>query len=448
MDAATARAIAKEAYIYGYPMVDSYRIQHEYFEDRANPDFAAPWNRLLNVSRVYGPDDTTIGTPNSDTPYSMVGMELRREPMVLSVPPLEERRYFSVQLTDAYTYNFGYIGSRTTGNGGGSFLVAGPRWSGETPPGIEKVFRSETELALAVFRTQLFDRDDLENVKRVQAGYGAQPLSAFLGAWAPADARAIDFIKPLTPAAQRTSPEFFNILSFVLRFCPVHPSERGLLARFAEIGVGAGKHIDVASLSSDMRTALEQGIADAWDTFAEFATQRLDTREVTAGDLFGTREHLGNNYLYRMAAAVLAIYGQSKQEVMYRFYTADADGNPLSGANCYTMRFPPGGLPPVNAFWSLTMYRLPESLLVANPLDRYLLNSRMLSQFRRDGDGGLTLLVQHDVPRRDDMANWLPAPQGPFTMALRLYWPCDEALRGKWTEPPAQLVSRSRDRGP
>ena len=128
MDAATARAIAREAYIYGYPMVDSYRIQYEYFEDRKNPDFEAPWNQLLNVSRVYTADDTTIGSPNSDTPYSMVGMDLRREPMVLTVPAIEKQRYFSVQLIDAYTHNFGYIGSRTTGNDGGSFLVAGPRW--------------------------------------------------------------------------------------------------------------------------------------------------------------------------------------------------------------------------------------------------------------------------------------------------------------------------------
>jgi hypothetical protein len=161
---------------------------------------------------------------------------------------------------------------------------------------------------------------------------------------------------------------------------------------------------------------------------------------VTADDLYGTREYLKNNYLYRMAAAVLAIYGQSKQEVMYWFYAIDSDGRPLSGANRYVMRFAPSKLPPVNAFWSLTMYRLPESLLVANPLDRYLLNSLMLPHFQRDGDDGLTFLVQHDAPRRDDMANWLPAPEGPFMMALRLYWPREEALQGKWTEPPVQLV--------
>jgi hypothetical protein len=440
MDATTARAIAKEAYIYGYPMVDSYRIQYEYFEDRTNPDFAAPWSQLLNVSRVYTADDTTIGSPNSDTPYSMVGMDLRREPMVLTVPSIEKQRYFSFQLIDAYTHNFGYIGSRTTGNDGGSFLVAGPRWSRETPSGVRKVFRSETELALAVGRTQLFRPDDLENVKRVQAGYRVQPLSAFLGEPAPEAVPAIDFVKPLTPAAQKASPEFFNILNFILQFCPMHPSESDLMARFARIGVGAGKTIAVASLSPDVRTALAQGMADAWAAYAKFKKQRLDTMEVTAADLYGTREHLKHNYLYRMSAAVLAVYGHSKQEVMYWFYAVDADGQPLSGANRYAMRFAPGRLPPVNAFWSLTMYRMPESLLVANPLNRYLLNSLMLPQLRRDADGGLTLLLQKESPGADKEANWLPAPEGPFMMALRLYWPKEEAIQGKWTEPPMQRV--------
>ena len=440
MDAKTARAIAKEAYIYGYPMVDSYRIQYEYFEDRTNPDFAAPWNQLLNVSRVYRADDTTIGSPNSDTPYSMVGMDLRREPLVLTVPSIEKQRYFSFQLIDAYTHNFGYIGSRTTGNDGGSFLVAGPGWSRETPTGVRRVFRSETEFALAVGRTQLFRPDDLENVKRVQAGYRVQPLSAFLREEAPEAAPAIDFIRPLTPVEQRTSPEFFNVLSFILQFCPTHPSENDLRARFAEIGVGAGKRIDIGSLSSDMRTALEQGMADAWVAFTEFKKQRLDTGEVTAADLYGTREHLKNNYLFRMAAAVLAIYGHSAQEVMYWFYGVDADGQPLSGANRYAVRFAPGQLPPVHAFWSLTMYRMPESLLVANPLDRYLVNSAMLPQLQRDPDGGLTLLLQKESPGADKEANWLPAPDGPFMTALRLYWPKEEALDGRWTEPPVQRL--------
>ena len=222
-------------------MVDSYRIQYAYFVDRESPEFKAPWNQLHNIPRVYTPDDKAVQTPNSDTPYSLVGMDLRAEPIVLTVPAIEKERYFSIQLIDAYTFNFDYIGSRTTGNDGGSFLIAGPGWKGETPKGVKKVIRSETELVLAVYRTQLFNPGDLDNVKKVQAGYKAQPLSAFLGSPRPKAAPAIDFIKPLTPEAQKTSLEFFNVLNFVLQFCPTHPSETELMARFAKIGVGAGR---------------------------------------------------------------------------------------------------------------------------------------------------------------------------------------------------------------
>jgi hypothetical protein len=209
---AEARAIAKEAYVYGFPLVDNYRIQYGYFVDTKNPEYKTTWNKIHNVPRVYTPKDTAIQTPNSDTPYSFVGMDLRAEPVVLTVPPIEKERYFSIQLIDAYTFNFDYIGSRATGNEGGSYMVAGPNWKGETPKGVKKVFHSETEFVFAVYRTQLFKPDDLDNVKKVQAGYKVQTLSAFLGTAAPKEAPAIDFIKPLTPAEEKTSPQFFNIL--------------------------------------------------------------------------------------------------------------------------------------------------------------------------------------------------------------------------------------------
>ena len=219
-----AREIVKEAYVYGFPMVDSYRVQYAYFVDRANPEFKAPWNQIRNFARVFTPEDKAVQTPNSDTPYSFLGMDLRTEPIVLTVPPVEKNRYFSIQLIDAYTFNFDYIGSRATGNDGGSFLVAGPNWNGQIPDGVQKVIRSETELVLAPYRTQLFNPDDIENVRKVQAGYKVQPLSEFLGQPAPKAAPAIEFIKPLTPDEQKSSLDFFNILNFTLKFCPTHPS--------------------------------------------------------------------------------------------------------------------------------------------------------------------------------------------------------------------------------
>jgi hypothetical protein len=436
-----ARAIAKEAYIYGFPMVDNYRIQYAYFVDKQSPEYKVAWNQLRNIPRVYTPEDKAIQTPNSDTPYSMIGMDLRAEPIVLTVPAIEKERYFSIQLVDQYTHNFDYLGSRTTGNDGGSFLIAGPNWKGEKPMGVKKVIRSETEFVFAIYRTQLFSPADLDNVKKVQTGYKAQLLSEFLGQPGSKAAPAIDFIKPLTPDTQKTSLEFFNILNFILSFTTTVPSETALMERFAKIRVGAGKTLDAAKLTPEVRQAIELGVADGWKEFNEFKSTQVDLGKVTSGDMFGSRDHLKNNYLYRMAAALLGIYGNSKAEAMYPIYTVDGVGEKLDAAkNRYTLRFAPGQLPPVNAFWSVTMYELPASLLVANPINRYLLNSSMLPQFKKDADGGLTVYIQNESPGKDKEANWLPAPKGPFFMAMRLYWPKGAALEGKWTAPPLERV--------
>jgi hypothetical protein len=188
-----------------------------------------------------------------------------------------------------------------------------------------------------------------------------------------------------------------------------------------------------------MTKAIEDGRADAWADFAGLLKE-FDQGKVTSGDVFGTRAFLKNNYLYRMGAAVLGIYGNSKEEAIYPIYGVDETNEKLSGANNYVLRFRPGQLPPVNAFWSLTMYKMPESLLVANPIDRYLLNSPMMPQFVKDADGGLTLYIQNQSPGKDKEPNWLPASEGPFRMYLRLYWPKAEALDGAWTKPPLQRV--------
>ena len=212
------------------------------------------------------------------------------------------------------------------------------------------------------------------------------------------------------------------------------------MARFAKIGVGAGKTFDVGTLTPEMKSAIEQGMADAWADMAALQ-KRIDAKEVTLGEMFGTREYLKNNYLYRMAAAVNGIYGNSKQEAMYPIYAIDSDGQKLDGTKRYAVRFAPGDLPPVNAFWSLTMYELPSSLLVANPINRYLLNSPMIPQFKRDADGSITFYIQNESPGADKEANWLPAPKGPFVCFMRLYWPKPEALDGRWKQPPMQKVS-------
>jgi hypothetical protein len=437
-----ARAIAKEATVYGFPLVDSYRIQYSYFVDRNDPEFKGAWNELHSTARVYTPEDKAIQTPNSDTPYSLLGADLRAEPLVLTVPAVEKERYYSLQFIDMYTFNFAYVGSRATGNEAGQFLLAGPRWKGETPPGLKAVIRSETDFAFILYRTQLFSPGDIENVKRIQAGYKVQPLSQFLGQAAPAAPPAVAFMRPLSPEQERTSPEFFNLLNFILQFCPTHPSETALMERFARIGIGAGKPFDPNTLPPEIRKAIADGMADAWSAFREFKEAELDTGKRTSADGFGTRQALNGRYLDRMSGAVLGIYGNSKEEAIYPIYFIDSAGQKLDGdGHRYALRFGPGELPPVNAFWSLTLYELPSSLLYANPLNRYLINSPMLPNLKRDADGGITLYVQHESPGQDREANWLPAPEGPFFAAMRLYWPKPEALNGTWKAPPLKQAN-------
>ena len=433
------RSIVKEAYIYGFPMVDNYRIFHAYFVDQNNPEFKAPLNQIKNMARVYTPADKAIQTPNSDTPYSMLGLNLIAEPMVLSVPKIDTGRYFSIQFIDAYTFNFDYAGSRTTGTDGGVFLVAGPNWQGETPEGITKVIKAETEFVIAAYRTQLFNPDDIENVKAVQAGYTVEPLSVYLGTPAPAQSQ-INFTTPLTAEEQKTSPEFFRIMNFALQYCPVHSSETELMAKFAKISVGGGLTFEYETLSHELKQAVTDGIADAWKELENFNKESVATGKVTSGDIFGTRDYLKNNYLYRFAAAVLGIYGNSKNEAMYPVYKVDNNGQPLSGENKYAVTFGPGQFPPVNAFWSLTMYELPASLLVENPVNRYLINSAMLPGLKKNADGGITLYFQNESPGKDKESNWLPAPKGPFTVVMRLYWPKEEALNGTWKQPSMEIL--------
>lgn len=429
------RAIAKEAYIYGFPMVDSYRIQHAYFINPKNPEYKGPWNEVHSVARVFTPADTAVQTPNSDTPYSMLGADLRAEPLVLTAPPMDKDRYYSLQFIDGYTYNFAYVGSRATGNEGGAYLLAGPGWNGEKPAGVNEVIRSDTDFVLVAYRTQLFGPDDLENVKKIQAGYKAEPLSAFLKKPAPAPAPAMNWPTPLSAADEKTSLKFFDLLDFQLKYAPTMDSEKDIRARFASIGLKGDGTFNSELLSPQLKEAFAAGMSDAWAQFAELKKDKIDTGALTSAQMFGTKDQLKDNYLYRMAGAVIGIYANSAEEAMYPVLSTDSDGAKLTGANKYTLTFEPGQLPPVNAFWSVTMYKLPESLLVENPINRYLINSPMLPNLVKNPDGGLTLYVQNTSPGAEKDANWLPAPSGPFTVFMRLYWPKPKALDGSWQPP-------------
>ena len=437
LDPAEVQKIVKDAYTYGFPMVDVYRIMYSYFVNKDSGQYLGPWNQVHNIARVYTPADTAVQTPNSDTPYSWIGADLRTEPLVLTLPKVDEGRYFSVSFIDGYTYDYEMLGSRTSGNGGGKFLLAGPNWEGEKPAGVDKVIRANTELSLVLFRTQLFNPGDIENVKKIQAGYAVEPLSKFQGKAAPAAAPAIDFPTSLTPDQEKSSLDFFKLLNFTLQFAPALSNDTDVRARMAKIGLTGAGTWDPAQLNDKSKAAFAAGVKDAWTELDGFVKNDLATGKVSSGDLFGTPEQLGGNYLYRMAGAVVGILGLPGAEALYFPLKVDAAGAPLSGANGakYTITFPPGQLPPVNAFWSVTMYKLPESWLVTNPLNRYLINSPMLDQLKKNPDGSITLHIQNTSPGPELESNWLPAPDGPFDMVMRLYWPKPEVTQGKWTAP-------------
>jgi hypothetical protein len=425
--------ITRDAYIYAFPIIDNLRIQYAYFVDRNDPEYKAPYNVLFNIPRVFTPKDRIIQTPNSDTPYSWAGLDLRTEPIIFIIPKIDAERYWSLQLIDLYTHNFDYLGSRTTGNDGGVFMIVGPNWKGDIPDGVTKVVRCETEIALALIRTQLFNPKDLDNVKKVQSGYKLLTLSSFLDNGQAQTAAMTEFPKPLSPEQQRSSLEIFDHLNFALNFCPTHISETELMEEFKKIGIDRGKKFDTTKLAPETLTAMRMGIADAWKGY-DSIIQLLNQGKLSSSDGFGTREFLNNNYLLRMVSAAAGIYGNSKEEAMYPVYYVDNNGQALDGKSSYQLKFAPGQLPPVNAFWSLTMYDS-SNLLVENPKNRYLLNSTMLNQLKKDKDGAITLYIQHQSPGKNLESNWLPAPDGLFRMIMRLYWPKPEAINEIWKEP-------------
>ena len=427
--------ISESAYIYAFPMIGNYKALNAFFVDEKSGQYKGGFNQVINSANVFTPADTAVITPNSDTPYSFVSLDLRSEPVVLCVPEVEKGRYYSVQLVDMYTFNVGYIGSRATGNGAGCYLIAGPGWKGTPPAGVAKVFPLETDFGSAIYRTQLLSPADLDNVKKVQAGYKAQTLSQFLGQPAPVAAPAPKW-PPFKESAFKT--DAFTYLNFLLQYCPTVPQEVVLRQRFAEIDIGAGKPFDFEKLPLEDKLAVGAGIKEGFEKIErERATlgDKVNGWRMTSGP--GDRAAYGGDYLKRAAVALAGIYANDRVEAMYPLAYEDDKGDKLdAGKHRYTITFAAGQLPPVNAFWSVTMYDGKTQLLVANPINRYLINSPMLPQLKKNRDGSLTLYVQKESPGKDKEANWLPAPNGEFYLAMRLYWPKKEALAGDWKPAP------------
>jgi len=428
--AAETKAIAEEGFIYGLPIVMNYAVMYEYAVDKNSGQYKAPFNQITNEARVFTYQDTSVITPNSDTPYSVLWTDLRTEPIVLSVPAVEKPRYYSVMLCDGNTYNYGYIGSRATGSEAGDYMVVGPDWKDATPPGIKKVFRSSTQFSAVAYRTQLFNPEDMPNVVKIQAGYKVQPLSQYLNEPAPPAAPAVNFPK-IDKETVKTG--FFDYLDFALQFAPAGPEEQEIRAKLARLGIGAGKKFAFKDLSPEQQAQVGAGMKEGEAKIAQYLESgQKNINGWKVGSLFGDSAFYNGDWLKRAAAAQAGIYGNDAVEAMYPMTKTLADGDALDGSkHNYTLTFAAGQFPPVHSFWSVTMYDGKSQLLIKNPINRYLINSPMLPGMQKNADGSVTLYIQKDSPGADKESNWLPAPNDLIYLVMRLYWPK--------TEPPSIL---------
>jgi hypothetical protein len=307
-----AKDIAEAGFVYGLPIVMNYAVMHEYAIDRNSGQFKAPFNQIKNEPNVFTYKDTAIVTPNSDTPYSFVWMDLRAEPVVLSVPAIDPKRYYSVMLCDGNTYNYGYIGTRATGSEAGDYMVVGPDWKGDTPAGIKQVFRSSTQFSVAGYRTQLFGPEDLDNVKKVQAGYKVQMLSAYLKQTPPPAAPTIDFPK-IDKELVKTN--FFDYLDFALQFAPAQGNEKEIRAKLARIGIGPGKTFNFKDLPLEQKLEIGLGMKEGQRKVDEaVANVGKAINGWRVSGLPGDSAHYNGDWSKRAVAAQAGIYGNDPAE--------------------------------------------------------------------------------------------------------------------------------------
>ncbi|MCG6497213.1 DUF1254 domain-containing protein [Kitasatospora sp. A2-31] len=447
VDPATIRATAAEAWVRGYPVLRNYRTLYAQAVDDADPKYAGgfgvfrheqrqPFARVdgdLVAPDVLAPDVLApdVLAPEDDMPCSWAWLDLRTEPWVVSVPA--EDRYYVLPVHELDTVYAGFIGARTTGQEAGDHLVAGPGWRGEVPAGITSVIRTATELVGIVGRTHLADASPaaVSELRALQQQYRLRPLHEYAGT--PAPEPAPHPIWPVWRDEVLDTIEFFSFLDFLLGFFPVLPAEADLRGRLTDLGVDGRGEFEPAALPIQVRAEIERGIADG-----RAELERAAERTADSSGLFGTREQIGTAYLKQAVGAMKGLYGLPEGEAWYGGWTVDSEGNgpPNASDRDYVLRFAPDRLPPARFLWSVTMYGLPERRLVDNTLDRYAIGDRTPGLVH-DPDGGLTLYLQHKRPAdAQHSANWLPAPDGPFTPVLRLYGPDAQVLDGRWTPPP------------
>lgn len=425
----SARIIAKEAWIFGYPIFYNYKSIYSYALDQSSSDYAGGFNRLKNHSEMFTYADTTIVSPNNDTPYTFAMLNLSDEPVVLEVPDIADDRYYVMQLVDLYTFNLAYAGSRTTGNKAGKYMIAGPDWEGYKPPGVDSVFYSETELVVVVGRTELQNEADMPAVKEIQSQYKLTTLHEYTGGPAPEHKQ---YELPFKPWVQSDYMDisFIGFLNILLQYAPVHPSEKALRESFARIGIVPGRPFDTTAYSKEVIEGIRNGIKDAQE-----AMRRRAGELTTSMELFGTRMDLKNDYLTRATASSIGIYGNTKEEAVYVGSDSDEDDKPLMGNQKYVLHFTKEQVPPVKYFWSATAYIMPKRHLIKNPIDRYALGDRS-EKLKYNKDGSLDIYFQSTSPGKEKEDNWLPTPeQEPFSYVIRLYGPDEVITNGTWQQP-------------
>ena len=421
LDQPQAKALAQEAYVFAYATAE---------HDKVLSAIAAklPFNRLYSEPRLLGPQDNKVVSPNNDTFYSRALLDLRGEPQVLEVPAILDR-YYSFQLVDMRTDNLDYIGTRATGTQAGRYLIAGPDWQGEVPAGFSAVIRSPSRLVFLLGRTEVKGETDQKAAAQVMTGYALLPLSKVTGA-VPAQVLPSLQLPAYVDTKQGPAQVLFSTFNAL---APLHQwtaSEQAKLARFAAIGIKPGTPFEPPA-------ALSEAIAEGAEAGREQVRNASSQVSIEQQGWFKSPTNVGkfgDDDLTRAAVAWRYIYANDAVEAVYPMALHDAKGQVLDGRHRYRLHFPAGQLPPVNAFWSLTLYDGKTQLLSANPIQRYALGDRS-PDLQYDADGGLTLILQGRAPEAVQQGNWLPTPEGPFNLLLRLYLPKAGALDGSYQLP-------------
>ena len=430
-----AHAIGVDAYLYFYPLVtmDLTRKQLTNMEP-SKASLGGPMNYFANIPEFPTADMRVVVRPNFDTLYSSAWLDLTKGPVVVSAPDTGGR-YYLLPMLDMWSNVFASPGWRTTGTGAGNFLVTPPHWSGTAPAEFTRI-GSPTPYVWIIGRTKTDGPSDYEAVHKIQDGYkislladwGKEPAKPVVTVDAKIDMKT----PPKLQVDTMKAGPYFAYAAELLKLHPPHITDQPMIARLKRIGFEVGKSFDSSKADPAVATALERAPEDAQRlmTWKVPTLARVENGWSMNTDTMGV---YGNYYLKRAIVAQMGLGANLPEDAIYPLNLADETGKPLDGASAYTIHFDKDGTPPVDAFWSVTLYD-PQGFQVANPLNRFAVSSWM--PFKKNADGSLDLYFQAESPGADKEANWLPAPKGPFNLTMRLYAPKADALTGKWNPPP------------